>query len=282
MDNGLERIRQGIPILKPSEKKVSDYILNNPKDVLHMPIAQLSKATNTSEATIIRMCKALQFKGYRDLKLSIAAAIPQNKPIEHNYQEISAETSLSETIQQIVSNNIYSIKNITAVNDEEDLKKVIHALNTARKIIIIGVGASAIVALDFEQKLKRINKWCEALTDSHSQLVSVTNLNKEDVLFAISYSGETKEILNSVSIAKENNTKIISLTSYSNNTLQKTSTFTLFVTSTENTIRSAATASRISQLTLIDILYTGIASIHFDESVNYLEKTREVITRFSK
>lgn len=282
MDNGLERIRQGISILKPSEKKVSDYILNNPKDVLHMPIAQLSEATNTSEATIIRMCKALQFKGYRDLKLSIAAAIPQNKPIEHNYKEISAETSLSETIQHIVSNNIYSINNIIAVNEEEDLKKVIHALNTARKIVIIGVGASAIVALDFEQKLKRINKWCEALTDSHSQLVSVTNLNKEDVLFAISYSGETKEILNSVSIAKENNTKIISLTSYSNNTLQKTSTFTLFVTSTENTIRSAATASRISQLTLIDILYTGIASIHFDESVNYLEKTREVITRFSK
>lgn len=282
MDNGLERIRQGLSILKPSEKKVSDYILNNPKDVLHMPIAQLSEATNTSEATIIRMCRALQFKGYRDLKLSIAAAIPQNKPIDHKYQEISAETSLSETIQQIVSNNIYSINNIFSVNDEADLRNAIQALNHARKIVIIGVGASAIVALDFEQKLKRINKWCEALIDSHSQLVSVTNLTKEDVLFAISYSGETKEILNSVSIAKENNTKIISLTGYSNNTLQKHSTINLFVTSTENSIRSAATTSRISQLTLIDILYTAIASIHFDESVNYLEKTREVITKFSR
>lgn len=282
MDNGLERIKQGISKLKPSERKVSDFILKHPKEVLHMPIAHLSEATSTSEATIIRMCKALQFKGYRDLKLCIAAAIPQKNPIDHKYQEISADTSISETIQQIVSNNIFSIRNIITVNDEEYLKKAIQELNNARKIVIIGIGASAIVAFDFEQKLKRINKLCEALTDSHSQLVSVTNLTNEDVLFAISYSGETKEILNSVSVAKENTTKIISLTGYSNNTLQKNSTINLFVTSTENSIRSAATTSRISQLTLIDILYTALASIHFDESVNYLEKTREVITKFSR
>lgn len=282
MENGLERIRQGMAILNRSERKVSEYILENPKGILHMPIAKLSERTNTSEATIIRMCRSLNFEGYRDLKLSVAAALPQKSTIEHKYQDISAEASLSETIQQIASNNIYSIKNTLAVNDEKDIKKVIQELNRARRISIVGIGASAIVALDFEQKLKRINKWCEVLIDSHSQLVSVTNLNEDDVLFAISYSGETKEIINTVSIAKENNIKIISLTEYSNNTLQKLSNINLFVSSTENFIRSAATASRISQLTLIDIIFTGLASIHFDQSVKYLDKTREVISKFSK
>ncbi|MGG0720192.1 MurR/RpiR family transcriptional regulator [Robertmurraya massiliosenegalensis] len=282
MENGLERIRQGMSILKPSERKVSEYILDNPKDILHMPIAQLSKKANASEATIIRMCRSLHFKGYSDLKLSIAAALPQKSTIEHKYQDISGNSSLAETISQIASNNIYSIKNTLSVNDEEDIKKVIQDLNRARRIAIIGVGASAIVALDFEQKLKRINKWCEALVDSHSQLVSVTNLNEEDVLFAISYSGETKEIINTVNIAKENDIDVISLTEYSNNTLQKLSNHNLFVSSTENFIRSAATASRISQLTIVDIIFTGLASIYFDESVKYLDKTREVISRFSK
>jgi DNA-binding MurR/RpiR family transcriptional regulator len=281
MDNGLERIRQGLSILKPAERKVSTFILDNPKDILHMPIAELSKKANTSEATIIRMCRSLNFKGYSDLKLSIAAAIPQ-KAIEHKYQDISADSSLSETISQIASNNIYSIKNTLSVNDEKDISKAIQGLNHARRIAIIGIGASAIVAHDFEQKLKRINKWCEALVDSHSQLVAVTNLNKDDILFAISYSGETKEIINTVNIAKENNINVISLTEYSNNTLQKLSDLNLFVSSTENFIRSAATASRISQLTIIDILFTGLASIYFDDAVKYLDKTREVISRFSK
>lgn len=282
MENGLERIRQGLSLLKPSESKVSEYILNNPKEILHMPISELSKQTNTSEATIIRMCRSLHFKGYSDLKLSIAAALQQKSTIEHKYQDISADSSLSETISQIASNNIYSIKNTLSVNDEKDIEEAIRDLNEARRIAIIGIGASAIVALDFEQKLKRINKWCEALVDSHSQLVSVTNLNEEDVLFAISYSGETKEIVNTVNVAKENNIKVISLTEYSNNTLQKLSHLNLFVSSTENFIRSAATASRISQLTVIDILFTGLASIYFDESVKYLDRTRAVISKYSK
>ncbi len=282
MKNALERIRQGFSILKPSEKRVSEFILDNPIAIINMSIAELASKTNTSEASIIRMCKALNFNGFKDLKLSVAASIPQDKPVEHKYQDISKSSSLSTTIQNIAFNNIYSIKNTLAVINENDLQQSIHALDRARKITIIGLGASAIVAMDFEQKLKRINKWCEALVDTHSQLVSATNLNENDVVFAISYSGETKEILNTVNIAKGNNAKIISLTEFKTNTLQKLSTINLFVSSTENLIRSSATASRISQLTIIDILFTGLASLHFDESVRYLDKTRDVISKYSK
>lgn len=283
MDNGLERLRYGMEMLKPSEKRVAEFIINHPETILHMPIAELSKQANTSEATIIRMCKSLQYKGFRDLKLSVAAAIPKDDhTMEDKYQDLSAEASLSETIQKIASNNIYSIKNTLAVLDESILSEAIQELNRARKIAIIGLGASSIVAMDFEQKLKRINKHCETLIDSHSQLVAVSNMNEEDVVFAISYSGETKEINNLVRFAKENNIKIISLSAYKTNTLQKLSDINLYVSSTETLIRSSATASRISQLTIIDILFTGLASINFDESVKYLDKTRRIVSQYSK
>lgn len=282
MDNGLDRVRYGMEMLKPSEKRVAEYILKNPKNILHMPIAELSEKTNTSEASIIRMCKSLNYKGFRDLKLSVAAAIPNDNTLEDKYQDLSAEASLSDTVQKIASNNIYSIKNTLAVLDESILNLAIQELNRARKIAIIGVGASAIVALDFEQKLKRINKRCETLIDSHSQLVSISNMGEEDVVFAISYSGETKEIVNTVRFAKENNIKIISLSVYKTNTLQKLSDINLYVSSTETLIRSAATASRISQLTIIDILFTGLASINFDESVTYLDRSREILSHYSK
>ncbi|HWL26593.1 MAG TPA: MurR/RpiR family transcriptional regulator [Ureibacillus sp.] len=284
MENGLERIKHGISMLKPAEKRVSEYILNNPKEILHMPIAELSAKTDTSEATIIRMCRSLHFKGYRDLKLSVAASIPldkQDEP-EHKYQDLSVGASLVETIQSIAYNNIFSIKNTLAVLNEKDVIKAIQVLDQARRIAIIGMGASAIVGMDFEQKLKRINKQCEVLIDSHSQLIAATNLTHQDVILAISYSGETKEIIQTVNIAKEKNAKIISLTEYKQNTLQKLSDINLYVSSTEKLIRSAATASRISQLTIIDILFTGLASLHFDESVHYLDQTRAVISKYTK
>lgn len=153
-------------------------------------------------------------------------------------------------------------------------------MNNARKIIFIGIGASAIVAQDFEHKLKRINKNCETIFDSHGQLIAATHLTSEDVLFAISYSGETKEIINALSVAKENKATIITMTQNKRNTVQGFGNYALYIVSYEADIRSSATASRIAQLTLIDILYTGIATLNYDKSVVALNRTLEVIKNF--
>ncbi|WP_209479632.1 MurR/RpiR family transcriptional regulator [Virgibacillus litoralis] len=277
MFNGMERIRQGLSTLRPSEQKVANYIINNSKAILDMPIAQLAKNTNTSEATIIRMCRSLHIKGFRELKLSISASANQDGITTDRYEDIAADANLSQIIKFISHNNYRSIESTLALIDEDSMEKAIDKLDYARKIVVIGVGASAIVAFDFEQKCKRINKWCEALTDSHTQLTSAVHLNDRDVVLAISYSGETKEIIDTVKIAKKNNANIISLTGYSSNTVQNLANVNLYASPLEKSIRSGATASRIAQLNIVDILFTGLASLNFEQSVDFLDKTREVI-----
>ncbi|MBP1948049.1 DNA-binding MurR/RpiR family transcriptional regulator [Virgibacillus litoralis] len=273
----MERIRQGLSTLRPSEQKVANYIINNSKAILDMPIAQLAKNTNTSEATIIRMCRSLHIKGFRELKLSISASANQDGITTDRYEDIAADANLSQIIKFISHNNYRSIESTLALIDEDSMEKAIDKLDYARKIVVIGVGASAIVAFDFEQKCKRINKWCEALTDSHTQLTSAVHLNDRDVVLAISYSGETKEIIDTVKIAKKNNANIISLTGYSSNTVQNLANVNLYASPLEKSIRSGATASRIAQLNIVDILFTGLASLNFEQSVDFLDKTREVI-----
>ncbi|SDQ23406.1 transcriptional regulator, RpiR family [Virgibacillus subterraneus] len=277
MFNGMERIKQGLSTLRPSEQKVANYIINNSKAILDMPIAQLAKNTKTSEATIIRMCRSLHIKGFRELKLSISASANQDGITTDRYEDIAADANLSQIIKFISHNNYRSIESTLALIDEDIMDKAIDKLDHARKIVVIGVGASAIVAFDFEQKCKRINKWCEALTDSHTQLTSAVHLDDRDVVLAISYSGETKEIIDTVKIAKKNNANIISLTGYSSNTVQKLANVNLYASPLEKSIRSGATASRIAQLNIVDILFTGLASLNFEQSVDFLDKTREVI-----
>ena len=172
---------------------------------------------------------------------------------------------------------MYSINSTLAILNPESIEKAITLLDRARRIIVIGVGASGIVACDFEQKLKRINKWCEAVTDSHFMLTAAVHLQENDVVLAVSYSGETKEIINALKIACANGAAVISLTGYSANTVQKMADINLFVSVSEQSIRSGATASRIAQLNVIDILFTGLASLNYEQSVDYLEKTRKVI-----
>ncbi|SDK03075.1 MurR/RpiR family transcriptional regulator [Sediminibacillus albus] len=277
MNNGIERIRQGSTSLKPSERKVANYILKNAEKVLIMPISELAKECQTSEATIIRMCRSLQFKGFRELKLSVSASVNNNDFSTDRYRDISAEASIKEISRVVSYNNLRSIEDTLSVFDEDSMEKAVACLADARKILIIGVGASAIVAQDFEQKCKRINQWCEALTDSHAQLTSAVHLTSKDVVIAVSYSGETKEIVDTIKIANKNNTPVISITSYGSNQVQKLSTINLYASNLEQNIRSGATASRIAQLNIIDILFTGLASQNYQESINFLDKTRDVI-----
>lgn len=279
MGNGIERIRSGIGLLKPTEKIVGEFIVNNPEEIIHMPIAQLSRITKTSEATIVRMCHALQFKGFKELKLCIASSLGQPKE-STAYSELEKNSTIDQMIQTINVHNIQSIQQTLMANDKRELEQIIHQLEHARKIIAIGVGASAVVALDLEHKLKRIDKWCEAITDSHGQLIAATHVKKEDIIFAISYSGETKEIINAVSEAKKNSATIIAMTQNRQNTLQTYADYSMFIVSNEALIRSAATASRIAQLTLIDILFTGVVTLNFDRSIEVLNSTRKTIANY--
>lgn len=268
-------------LLKPAERNVALYILNHLEDVIRMPIAMLAQKAKTSEATIVRMCRALNFSGFKDLKLSIATASTFEVQQTHNF-ELEKDSTILQMIQTIEMHNIEAIQRTLIINDERALEKIIHQINNARKIIFLGIGASAIVAQDFEHKLKRINKNCETIFDSHGQLIAATHATSEDVVFAISYSGETKEIMNALTVAKENKATIITMTQNKRNTIQSFADYALYVVSYEADIRSSATASRIAQLTLIDILYTGIATLNYEKSIIALNRTLEVIKGFSR
>ncbi|AMO87744.1 putative HTH-type transcriptional regulator ybbH [Solibacillus isronensis B3W22] len=281
MENSIERIRSGMELLKPAERNVALYILSHLEDVIRMPIAVLAEKAKTSEATIVRMCRALNFSGFKDLKLSIATAPTLEIQNNHNF-ELEKDSTILQMIQTIEMHNIDAIQRTLMINGERELEKIIHQINNARKIIFIGIGASAIVAQDFEHKLKRINKNCETIFDSHGQLIAAAHATSEDVVFAISYSGETKEVINALTVAKENQATIITMTQNKRNTIQSFADYALYVVSNEADIRSSATASRIAQLTLIDILYTGIATLNYDKSIVALNRTLEVIKGFSR
>lgn len=283
MNGGLERVQQGCATLKPAEKRVAIYILNHHEKVLMMPIKQLAKKCQTSEATVIRMCRSLQFRGYRELKISISASTAKPQDLNERYRDLTSDAGVGEIVRVISNNNLRSIEATISVIDEATIEQAVDVLSIARKIMVIGVGASAIVALDFEQKCQRINRWCEALIDSHAQLTSAVHLTPEDVVIAVSYSGETAEIIETLNIARNNHAKIISITCYGKNQVQKLADINLYVSALEQSVRSGATASRIAQLTIIDILFMSLASKNYTQSIDYLERTREAIqTRFKK
>lgn len=209
--------------LSQMERKLAERILSSPGEIVHMGITELAEQCGISPATITRFCKVLHFKGFPDFKVKLAAEIAHSDASPQDggssYQDIVAGNPLSVIVEAMQTNHLTSIRDTTSLLDLERLQAAVNLLCQARRVDLYGMATSSIVAQDFYQKLIRIGVNCTAFADSHMQITSASSLSEGDVVFAVSYSGETPETIDALMCAKASGASTIALTSYGSSTL---------------------------------------------------------------
>jgi DNA-binding MurR/RpiR family transcriptional regulator len=282
LNGGILSIKTILEELHPSERKAAEFILEHPMEVVQYSIQKLAELSEVSAATIMRLCQKLNMKGFQELKIRIAGDLSSNQTSSGGYEEIRMGESVDKIVQAISNNNKQSIDDTVAVLSNKEVSKAVDALSKARRINIMGVGASHLIAEDLKHKFIRIGRWCEAYPDFHGQLTSAVTMGPEDVAFGISYSGKTVEVIESLNEAKKQGALTITLTKYGKSPVSELADIRLFTNSVEQNIRSGATASRIAQLNVIDILFTCYASRQNEQVIPILEKSRIAISRLRR
>lgn len=275
MAGDLEKLKATLSNLKPSEEKIAKFVLKNPDKISELTIAQLASKCNTSEASVVRFCRRLGYKGYKDFKIKVAAdATLKQRKVQG---VVNIEDNISTIVAKISKNNIHSIESTMDILNKEEIQKAVEAIINAKRIDIYGVGASSIVAQDALHKFTRINKSCTAYQDTHMQFASAANLTKEDVAIGISYSGQTMDTVDALNLAKGSGASTICITKFGPSPITEVADIKLFVASTEALFRSGAMASRIAQLNVIDILFSIVACRKYNSIIKYLENTSEAV-----
>lgn len=278
---GLTMIESMLEQLPASERKIAQYILENPHEAVNQTAGQLGTNTGTSSAAVIRLCKSLGLKGLQELKLRITGDLV--KPVEQGYRDIEPSESMYSIVQKTTNNSVQSLRDTAEILNYDELQRAVEALHQAKNLHFFGIGASNIIAMDAQQKFLRINKHATAFTDTHLVATLIANADPDDVLFAISFSGETQEVVNVLSLAQARGVKTISLTKFGQSTVSSLSDISLHTSfSNEAPFRSAATSSRLAQLHVIDILFLCIATQEYEQTVGYIDNTREAIRFMTK
>ena len=275
--NTLILLESSLTNLNPSEYRVAQYVIDHPHETINSSIQHLANLTNVSEATIVRLSKKIKCKGFQDLKMKIAMELNNANERGPDYDELNMNYSKESVINSISQSNIKSIKNTAQILSPEELEQAILILNKARKICVFGIGASSIIAEDLKQKLTRIDKWCEVGKSYDEQATLSANLTNEDVVIAISNTGQTEDMIQSLSLARDKGSQIISITKYSKNYIADLANSNLFFSSVEKPVRSAAMSSRIAMLNVIDILFISLASRNYERYTKLLENTQQAV-----
>ncbi|NWN98145.1 MAG: MurR/RpiR family transcriptional regulator [Bacillus sp. (in: Bacteria)] len=273
--NCLGQIRSHYARLSEKEKKIADYILNNPENIIHSTINDVAEDLNVADATVFRFCKRIGFKGFQAMKITLAAEIIE--PIQQIHEEISESDDERTVMEKVFQSNIHTLKSTLNLIDETAIEQAVDLLLKAGRVDFYGTGGSAVIAMDAYHKFIRTGIKVFTFMDSHFQIMSASQLTKHDVAVVISHSGTNKDTLNILKTAKKNGTKIIGITGYPKSPLAKNSDVVLYTSAEETEFRSEALSSRIAQLSLIDALYVNVMKLNKEKAKKSLDKIREAI-----
>ncbi len=243
--------------LAEAEKRVADYICNEPQAVIRISITELATRCNTSEATVMRMCRKARFQGFQDMKIILAQDLVS--PVETIQRGLQEGDGPGEVIDKIFGSTIEIMEHTRRLLAPETLQVVTAALKNAQQIDIYGSGNSAAIARDFQHKLRRLGLRASAYEDSHMQIISATALGAGDVAIGVSQSGSSECVINAIRIAREKGATTVALTSYGSSPLAKATDHQLFCAPESDSFPVVGIKSRIAQLAIIAIVHANLA-----------------------
>lgn len=277
-------IKSKYPELSKSEKKVADFILLQGYDIAKMSISSLAKQCAVSEPTVMRFSTHIGFSGYSDFKLKLIRdwGIKDSQNSESSLLVdlyIDKNDNLEDIPVKMINTTIHALNDTLNIFDVSTYKKAVGAITKAKVIDIYGVGNSGSIANDFMNKLMRIGLNVRALNDNHLQQISSLSLTKKDVAIAISHSGSTKDIVDTLRLAKQSGATTIALTNYKASEITEFADLVLCTGDFETTFYTETMVSRISQLAIVDMLYMGVLLSDFQKYTSQLNKVNMLVKK---
>ncbi|MGF1736067.1 MurR/RpiR family transcriptional regulator [Photobacterium satsumensis] len=252
--NTLEKIQKNLDNFSKSERKVAEVILASPQTAIHSSIATLAKMADVSEPTVNRFCRRLDTKGFPDFKLHLAQSLANGTPyVNRNVEEDDGPDAYTSKIFESTMACLDVAKNSL---DPMQVNRSVDLLTQAKKISFFGLGASASVAHDAQNKFFRFNIPIVCFDDIVMQRMSVINCSDGDVVVMISHTGRTKSLVEVARMARENGATVIGITA-KDSPLDRECSISICLDVPEDTDVYMPMASRVVQMTVIDVLATG-------------------------
>jgi len=271
----LIRLRGLYSSLKAALQKVGEVILAQPEMAIYASVNEVAAAAGVSEATVMRFCRTLGFRGFQDFKIALARELVS--PLQRLHEEVAEGDDAATIARKVFQANINALQDTLEIINMKSLEEAARWILAARQVWIIGVGTSGPIVQDAGNKFFRLGLDVHCQTDAHLMMMQAALLTKEDVMLAISHSGSTRDPVETAKVAKAAGAKIICITNNSLSPLTRVSDLVLVTAARETRFRQEAMAARLCQTSIIDSLYTIMALARPEQALENLAKIENVI-----
>ncbi len=278
----IDRIRSVYASLRPSEKKVADYVLEHLDTLKDLSIMEAAQNAGVSQPTVIRFVRALDFNGYRDFRHTAflertrgASEVKFDALAGFNLKPWDSLSDIPlKTVQVMKTLLDDTLKSVSA----DEFKKAVRMLAGAKLIDIYCVENSVTPASDLLNKLSYLGLACRLNCDSYLQQITAGHLGPQDVAIAFSYSGSSIDTIKALRQARRTGAATIAVTNFEDARIGKEADVCILAGSGSNVIYGNAIFSRITQLAVVDMLYMGVILSDYKRFSQALDRSGSLIS----
>ncbi len=265
--------------LSASEAKLATFTIDSPNAVRDLSSQELANVVGVSQSSVVKFAQKLGYKGYPAFKLAVIDALNQETPDTQLHGQITLNDGYEQMADKLVNSKISVLNETRNLNEIVAFERAVELIKNANRVLICGIGGSALVGKDFSYKLHKLGINAIAEPDGHAQLGIAATFGGDDVVVAISESGGTREIYNAVKEAHTNHAKVISITKYGGTAVSDLADVKLYSVAEDASLRLSSILARTAQELIIDMLFIALTQAS-RSGRKLLEKTNSVVSRF--
>lgn len=272
----LMSIKALYPQMGRGEKRIADWILLHPHQIIGMSISELADVCGCGDATIVRFSRRLGLSGYQGLKIGVAQELNTlDKPQETSV--VTAGDSCFDIFKKREHEVVVALEYTRNILDANSLEAAAKAIIEAKNIVLFGLGSSAPIVVDAQHKFLRAGLPARAYSDNHMQAIVASHLTKDDVAIGVSHSGSSIDIVYALKLARQQGATTICITNHGNSPVTKHSDICLFTKAEETKHSILALSSRIAQLCIIDSIYNYVVVNKKDLTTEAIRETERAL-----
>lgn len=249
-----------------AEKKVADYCLSHRDEIPYLSISELADACEVGDASVYRFCRSLKQEGYQEFKMRFSLC-QNSSGTAGSVNHSDSDSAADNLAHKILTSHINAMDETYHLLDFSEFEKILNMMEQADRIYFFGVGDSLLAAEEARNKFLRITPKVSCITDPHMQAVTASLTGKRDLVFIISYSGATRDNVQTAKIAKEKGAQVACISHFRKSPLTAYCDSVLLCGSKEGPLDRGSMSAKAGQLYLIDLLYQSYYERNLNESV---------------
>ena len=250
--NFWELLQQHQGDLTKSGRTVAEYLVQHAAEAQYLSISSLARECQVAEATVFRFCRALGFEGYHEMRIALAQANATAALVNQQEPEPGATTAtLCEHASALFLTAINGTQNALS---PDAVDCAVDLLRAAKQVFCLGQGGSMLLANDICARFSSLSNKFRTAGDSHLQLLSASLMTPEDVVLFVSYSGATRDMMETLRTAKASGAKIILLTHYEDSPGASLADVVLLCGAQENPLDSGSIPAKLAMLFVENVL----------------------------